>query len=378
MNSLPLEEAERIARQGNGASGKSFPTTRRLALVPFDDVTLETSGNYCVKGVIPDAGLTVIWGPPKCGKSFFTSDIAFHVALGWDWRGRKVKAGPVVYVAAEGAHGFKARIQAFRQERLGEEVGPVPFYLVPFNLDLIAEHMELTGAIRETLGNVTDHVTINPVLVVIDTLNRTLRGSENSDEDMSDYIKAADAIREAFGCAVVIVHHCGIEGTRPRGHTSLSGAVDCQIAVKKANGIVSATVELMKDGQEGDAFGSLLKVVEVGTDDDGDPITSCVIEPTDAVEDSGRTRTTGQARVALDILRKLIDEHGEEPPVSTHIPQNRTKRVVRLDIWRRYWSASSAGEADKPDSVARAFRRAAEKLQASDTIGIWDGWVWLQ
>jgi len=33
-------------------------------------------------------------------------------------------------------------------------------------------------------------------------------------------------IRNAFGCAVIVVHHCGIDATRPRGHTSLAGAVD--------------------------------------------------------------------------------------------------------------------------------------------------------
>ena len=48
---------------------------------------------------------------------------------------------------------------------------------------------------------------------------------------MSAYIRAAEAIRDAFGCVVIIVHHCGYEGTRPRGHTSLPGAVDAQIAV---------------------------------------------------------------------------------------------------------------------------------------------------
>jgi hypothetical protein len=32
---------------------------------------------------------------------------------------------------------------------------------------------------------------------------------------------------------VVIVHHCGIEGTRPRGHSSLTGAADAQLAVKR-------------------------------------------------------------------------------------------------------------------------------------------------
>jgi len=44
--------------------------------------------------------------------------------------------------------------------------------------------------------------------------NRSIRGSESNDEDMTAYVNAADAIRTAFEGAVIIVHHCGIDGTR--------------------------------------------------------------------------------------------------------------------------------------------------------------------
>ena len=68
---------------------------------------------------------------------------------------------------------------------------------------------------------------------MIDTLNRSLTGSENDPEDMAKYIAAADRIRAAFRCSVLVVHHCGIAGSRPRGHTSLAGADDAQIAIER-------------------------------------------------------------------------------------------------------------------------------------------------
>ena len=40
----------------------------------------------------------------------------------------------------------------------------------------------------------------------------------------------------------------------------------------------------MKDGAEGDTLVSRLELVEVGTDVDGDPITSCVIVPAEEEE----------------------------------------------------------------------------------------------
>ncbi len=240
----------------------SEPKPARLALVPFEQIKPPTSRNYLVKDLIPREGLTVIWGPPKCGKSFWTFDLVMHVALGREYRGRRVQQGPVVYVACEGAHGFRARIEAYRQCHLQEHDNPVPFYLVPARLSLVEEHEDLIAEIRKPL------TIMAPSAVVIDTLNRSLTGSENSDEDMSKFIKAADAIHEAFGCAVLVIHHCGVEGSRPRGHTSLSGAVEAQLAVKRnADGLVTTKLEYMKDGPEGDEIHFRLEQMEIGSTD---------------------------------------------------------------------------------------------------------------
>src|SRR5215813_12006826 len=99
---------------------------------------------------------------------------------------------------------------------------------------------------------------------------------------MSAYISAADAIREAFHCTVVTVHHCGIDGTRPRGSTALSGAVDAQLAVKRdRSDAIIVEIEFLKDGPSGEMIASKLEVVEVGKDADGEAISSCVIRPAD-------------------------------------------------------------------------------------------------
>ena len=273
---------------------------RRFPLTRFDQIQLSTAPSYLVKGLIPRSGLVVIWGPPKCGKSFWAFDLAAHVALGWTYRDRKVKQGTVVYLVLEGEHGIGARVEAFRHRHLAEQTGPIPMYLLPTRLDLIEEHPIL---IAEIAAQTTDE----PVMIVIDTLNRSLNGSESRDEDMSAYIQAADAVREAFKCTVALIHHCGIEGTRPRGHTSLTGACDAQIAIKRdPAGTICTTLEWMKDGPEGDEFHSRLDPVDVGVDDDGDPISSCIIieaEPT-------KKTTTAKLTKNQDTMLGLLDDFG--------------------------------------------------------------------
>jgi hypothetical protein len=192
----------------------------RIRLIPFNDIKLNTAPRYLVRHLIPRTGLIVVWGPPKCGKSFVVFDLFMCVALGRDYRARRVQQGAVVYCAFEGQSGFEARVEAFRRQCLGDHDGPVPFHLQPATLALVRDHKALIAAIRHHLAEEA------PAAVILDTLNRSFEGSESSDEDMTAYVRAADAIREAFNCAVIIIHHCGIEGSRPRGHSSLSGAVD--------------------------------------------------------------------------------------------------------------------------------------------------------
>ena len=189
-----------------------------------------------------------------------------HIALGRDYRGHKVQQAPVVYVALEGRHGFPARVEAFRRYH---GVESAPFYLLTASLDLVAKSDQLIASIKAQLGETL------PGVLFLDTLNRSLVGSESKDEDMARFLAAAEKVAQELSCAVVIVHHCGIDASRPRGHTSLSGAVESQLKVERGDtGEVIVTVELAKDFAEGTEIVSRLERVELGTDADGDPITS--------------------------------------------------------------------------------------------------------
>src|SRR5262249_6211684 len=149
----------------------------------------------------------------------------------------------------------------------------------------------------------------------------------------------ADAIRSAFDCAVIIVHHCGHDASRPRGHTSLPGAVDAQLSVKRdGDDTILVRVELMKDGPQGDTLVSRVESVEIGIDQDGEPLTSLVVVGVDreakSIAAPKAKRLPDSARIALAALEIAIDEAGEAAPTSNHIPAG--VRGVSTETWRRY------------------------------------------
>src|ERR1700730_9837190 len=86
---------------------KANGTKRPITIIPFDEIRLNPNDRpYVVKGLIPREGITVVWGPPKSGKSFKVFDLCMHVALGWEYRGRRVQQGAVVYCSFEGQAGL--------------------------------------------------------------------------------------------------------------------------------------------------------------------------------------------------------------------------------------------------------------------------------
>ena len=102
---------------------------REFKLVAFDEISLSTETGYLIKDILPRVGLTVIWGPPKCGKSFKALDMFMSVARNAPYRDYKVKGGPVVYVSLEGEHriqetGYRLQAELHEGQRRASSVLP--------------------------------------------------------------------------------------------------------------------------------------------------------------------------------------------------------------------------------------------------------------
>jgi hypothetical protein len=301
-----------------------------------------------------------VWGKAKCYKSFVILDLMLHVAMGWEYRDRSVHQGAVVYCAFEGAHGYKKRVEALRRHYGIQEGTHVPLYVMPGQANLIAEHKVLIADIAAQLGDV------KPVAVVLDTLNKSLFGSESKDIDMGNYVRAAEAIRDKFNCVVIIVHHCGYDETRPRGHSSLPGAVDAQISIVREEEIVTVTVETMRDGPEDTQVVSAVESIEVGVDQNSKVLTSLVVVPSDASAAHGGHKGWPRGlSIFQDALKLALSKHGESfQPEPGLIPVRATDlEQVRKEFYATYAEAEQ-DKKKRAEKIRKAFNRALADAQS--------------
>jgi len=270
---------------------------------------------YVIKGIIGPAQITVCWGAPGSGKTFVVLEASCAVGSGQRWHGRRTTAGTVLYVLAESSRPYaENRIAALKRECPTMANATVLF--VPLALDLLhGERGDVERVIDTAKHLGKEHAKVS--LIVVDTLAVTFGGGdENKSEDMGAYVANIKRIVAETGAAVVIVHHCGKDEAKGmRGHTALLGALDAELVI-----------EMARDGQrilrtgkvrDGDAYMDLfafrLRPVELGTDQDGEAVRTCVVE---SLDDDGtrqvrqQVKATKQGKHQRAILRALESAGG--------------------------------------------------------------------
>lgn len=334
------------------------------------DAVLQLDTKPIIKGLLDPGAFAVIYGPSGSGKSFFTADIAQHVAQGLLWRGRKVSKGLVVYVAAEAGSSILKRFVGWREERLGEAAGKIPLAILTRGPNLLAS-VEFEK-FSEQLKALQVEAELPLVLVIFDTLSRSIPGGdENKAEDMTQAIRAADYLRDEFNCATAFVHHTGKDPVKGvRGSSTLFAAADLVILIMDK----TATVEKVRDGVAGEQFGFELSPIEIGTDADGEAVYTCLLNATNEVSKplAKPTVLKGRTKLGLDSLRSAISASGQVMPGTTTIPKG--VKAVKLDQWREHFDRMYGKDNTTPAS--QAFYKARETL-LGERILISDPYVWL-
>lgn len=337
----------------------------RYGTIDWDEIdSWQVKFEWLVKDIMPVGSVAVAYGPSQCGKSFLMQDLALCVATGREFFGRQVRPGGAVYVAAEGKAGFRKRLVAYRRHHKLPKSG-VPFSLVPTSVNLFDETGD-TEPLIEEIKTVAARFQLPLRVVVIDTLSAVAPGfNENASEDMGRVLRHCQQIQEATNATVIIVHHTPAGGGKPRGHTSLPANVDTMITVNREDGGDRwFRVSKQKDGDEGQRVDFTLKSVWVETDDDGNSITSCVVEPAQAdpqaSEKSRRLKLSDRGRIGLQALRAALVDFGQPASPGLSLPFGTV--VAPWAAFRREFDTRLVGDDLAPAAKRKAIERVRDEL----------------
>jgi hypothetical protein len=325
---------------------EAFPITRA------GEMTGTAEARDFVEGLLTDGGASVGYGGSNTGKSFFFFDLAACVATGTRFRDElECEQGAVVYVALEGSHGAKNRIEALK--RAGRLPADAPLFLCFSPVSLLETGH--AARLAESVKNAAAQSGLPCRLCILDTLARAMAGGdENGAQDMTKAVAAIDAVRAATGAHVLLIHHSGKnESLGARGHSSLRAAVDTEIEISRPEGESISTVRVTKqrDLPMGEAMPFSLDQVTLGTDRRGKPITSCIVRH----EASIMANTAGRAGRKVEVQPERLLELLPQPSTAA-------------------WQKLADAEMGVPKST---FHRHKDKLKAAGTVrqlenGGWD------
>lgn len=261
---------------------------------------------WIVKGFLPKATLGVLFGESGAGKSFACLDLCAAVSLGLDtWNDHRVTKGRVLYVVAEGKHGFRQRLKAYCHQHAIPATGIDLIEEVTPNLMDAAQITDLIKDIRQR----------SPYdLIVMDTFAQVMPGAnENSGEDVGTALAQCKRISKHTGAMVLLVHHSGKDSSKgARGWSGLRAACDVELEVNRFEDTRSITVTKMKDGNDNASYGFKLHTVVLGEDEDGDDITSCIVEFNGKAQGSRKAKMTEREKLTWHTFHELIglEENG--------------------------------------------------------------------
>lgn len=156
---------------------------------------------WVVPGILP-AGLAMLYGEPKLGKSVLVLQLAGAVGGGGMFLGERCEQGSVLYFALEDYGGsIKDRTAEQRwTEDMDYQVG-----VVTSGGELIAKAGYLeTGLAEKIRGAIIKH---EYRLVIIDVLGSVFKGDLNVYKDIMQGLEPIKTVAKETNCCILLVHH---------------------------------------------------------------------------------------------------------------------------------------------------------------------------
>lgn len=315
---------------------------KRFVTYTHENIDALPSPTWTVKNIIPDIGMGAIHGESTVGKSFLSLDLAAAITEGRPWFGFKVNQRKVAYLVLEGLGGFKKRLRAYEIVHRR--------FIPNENMHVVGVDPEMGFDIRNPLHCADLAASIpNDCVVIVDTLSQAALGMDENTS--SDGGKVLSGARILMGTSrfILFVAHCGKDASRGiRGWSGFFAALDMNLEVTRQGSGYVWTAKKVKDGMSGIVGHFRRDVVEIGTDEDGELETSCVIRPDETVraEAAPKVKMTPAMGTGMKAFESCVRELGGGG--------------VRLDDWRSHFYALDT--ADNADTKRKNFNRARTEL----------------
>jgi hypothetical protein len=346
---------------------------------------------YLVKNLLPETGVGLLPGQSGTYKSFIGIKLAGAVGTRQPFAGYDIKRqGAALIFASEGAGELPIRLEALSEAEHGGQVLPVYYCDAAVRLldkNSVASVIATAKAADEE-SQQNDKLPL--ALILFDTIIGAAAFAKSGDENDAavgqKLMAALSEISRATGTFVLGIDHFGkaVE-TGTRGTSAKEAAADVVLALlaeKALSGEVTAPrlcIRKRRGGPAGVEHPFTVKSVRLGQDDDGEEVTSLVIEFTAAVpppaDDEGG-KWTPSLRLLRKILMTLLATAGEQVQPYSDGPAVQAVKTefVRAEFYKQFSS-------DKADSKRKAFQRATNSAQGRELIGIREisgcEWLWL-
>lgn len=381
--------------------------------------------DFIVEDLIPEAEPVLIFGESQTGKSFWTAGLALALARGVPFFGHRIlEPRWVVYGAWEAGRGWNGRMRAYAKHH-GLMIDSLPFGVLTRPIDIYSDEANITKIIAEIKAiavhkfgarydrNGVQVAGTKPGAFVIDTYNAATPGaSEINSEEVSKIRERIMRICRETGASVWIVSHKNAQG-RLRGNEQLYNNVGTAIDISRKFGgtprdpierkdddgraVRVVKVRKQREGQDGETWEFVLKVVETGSRDKfGKMRTSCVVVSPNVADvngtakgdDANADKTIGvkASKAEMLFLQCVIEataSDGVAPPPELGLPRSIGK-VVDYDIVKRLISAKMLREEDNSEEgqkrhrerVKKANKRAREFFTYTKVIGGHMPFIW--